>query len=201
MRTLSNAYGLAQRQVERFKQNPDLCKNIDSIIMYADKPFEKKAIVDAANAVCDLLTAPRQVVDNGRDDFDSFEEQPQGPELVIVKDEQVITTPTDPQTGEYKNNLRTADRKPIKLGTIGGSGNVKEIRFHVSYDIEAPGQSRMFDYLLIKDAMGNIVTKVAGSGDDDIVVNSSRVEVFFYSDGRSAGRGVTIDDIELTIEQ
>jgi hypothetical protein len=97
--------------------------------------------------------------------------------------------------------MRTADRQPIKIGQLGGDSAIKQITFHVSYDIEKPGTTRMFDYLLIKDAQRNEVMKVAGSGEETITVDSSSVQVFFYSDGRGNARGVTIDDVEAVVQR
>lgn len=192
MRTLAKVHPLMMDQVEKFKQNPALCNSLDTLLQYTNKEFERIALTDAHKAVCQGMPTAQESTNT-----DVIVED-RGPVERIIKLEDVIETPTA-ANGEYEPNLRTADRQPVKIGSLGGEGNVKQIRFHVSYDIEAAGHTRMFDYLLIKDAAGNEIKKVAGSGEEEIVVDSSRVDIFFYSDGRGAGRGVVIDDVEATI--
>lgn len=185
MRFQAKAFDVTKKQATAFKQNPELCDQVDYLVQVADKPVTKHGIREAHKLVCDI--AGGQNPGNG-DDFggDDGDFQDDG----IVRLDRVITSPVEAD-GNYPNNFRNPNYEPKKVADL-GADDVKTIRFTVSFDIE-----KNFDYLLIVDAQGNTVEKIDGQGEKQVEVDSTHVEFFFYSDGRSGGKGFKVQNIEL----
>ena len=169
------AYPIMKAQVKAFLNEPTLCDSMESLMSYADKPFKKMALKDAYAIACSNQMS------------DSIDEEPQSQ---VIKLNKVISSPVG-YRGHYQNNFREGDEAKM-VDSVGQEG-VQSIKFSVSFDIEAN-----YDFLLIKDAEGNVVEKIDGQGTMEVEVESSFVDILFFSDGRTGGEGFKISNIELT---
>ena len=213
MEEVTNAYPLMLKQAETFKQKPETCDNIDSLMYYIDKKFEQRAMEDAHKLICDgdlfspvdpePVVCPNpepvqcpQVPSCPGDDDPSY---PNRPVERVVDFNQVIESPMA-SDGEYESDFRTDNREAISIGKV-DVPNTTKIRFAFDYDIEKPSSSgRIYDYVLIVDADGKEIAKLAGNGTfESGWIETSSVEFFFYSDGRGEGEGFAVKDIQLTI--
>ena len=177
IKKLAKAYPVLIDHAQMFKSNPALCNNLSTLVNLAEKPAQKKGITDAHKIVCEGTAITN--------DDSGFQDN------VTILDK-IIESPLG-ENGEYKNNFRDSDYQPKFVDQVGGS-DVKQIKINVDFDIE-----EHYDYLLIKDAQNQIIEKIDGTGQKEILINSNQAKFFFYSDGRSAGKGFIIDQIEVII--